>query len=264
MGKNDIYVVIVIYNKHCQASSTCQCLAEIAGINVIIVDNSTQDNDNESFALAHEWTYISMNGNEGLAKAYNRAVEAIAQPDALVCLFDDDSHIDDNYFTNMANAAVADESATVFLPQVYDKHGLMSPSIVNGFKVRRTSDTTEVTQANITGINSGMAVRRRVFDEYRYDERYFLDYIDHSFIRDMKKRSQRIVVTEARLTHSVFFENTEENFEAIAKRMQIFKKDYKIFCGSSLRGRLAYVSGIFRHKLYFFLKFGKKIRYFFI
>ena len=68
-----------------------------------------------------------------------------------------------------------------------------------------------------------MAVRRKVFDEYRYDERFFLDYIDHNFIRDMKKRNQRISITGAKLTHSAFFENTDDNFEAIAKRLRIFK-----------------------------------------
>jgi rhamnosyltransferase len=187
-----VYVVVVIYNMRCEASTTCRDLEGIAGVIVILVDNSTQDNDNEDFAQAHGWEYISMNGNMGLAKAYNRAVESISQPEALICLHDDDSQVVDDYFVCLAKAVEADEAATVFLPKTYDKYGLMSPSIINGYRERRAIDTSELTQENITGINSGMAIKRKVFEKYRYDERFFLDYIDHSFIRDMKKLNQRI------------------------------------------------------------------------
>ena len=264
MRENRIYVVIVIYNKQCEASTTCLCLEKIKGINVIIVDNSTQDNDNKVFAEEHSWTYICMNGNMGLAKAYNKAVEAIPLSQALICLFDDDSQVDEIYFAELERSSREDETASVFLPQVYDKYGLLSPSIINGIKERRAKDIEVITQENVTGINNGMAVRREVYNGYQYDERYFLDYIDHCFIRDMKTLKQKILIMDTKLKHSVFFDETDENFEAVSKRMQIFKRDYSKFCGSSLIGRLEYLHCIFRHKLYFFLKFGKKIKYFFI
>lgn len=45
-------------------------------------------------------------------------METISQPDALICLFDDDSQVDDDYFASLTKAAAADETAMAFCPRL--------------------------------------------------------------------------------------------------------------------------------------------------
>ena len=260
----NIYAIVVIYNKSCNDSLTCRGLKNINEPKVIIVDNSTADYHNKELAEMAGWIYINMGGNMGLAKAYNRAVDVIADEDALICLFDDDSEVEEEYFDKIKKAVSQDLEAKVFLPLIYDPLGLLSPSIIKGCDVDRAGDIADVTPENITGINSGMVIRRKVFKDYRYDERFFLDYIDHGFLRDMKSKNYKIAIMDIKLYHQTFFESDNPDIDAVIKRHKIFKKDFRFFCGPSLKGFLGYCHGIINQKIYYFLKYGRRIKMFFI
>ena len=58
-------------------------------VDIIVVDNSTKDFNNEKETKANNWTYLSMNGNAGLSKAYNRALDYLKDEDGIVIWFDD-------------------------------------------------------------------------------------------------------------------------------------------------------------------------------
>lgn len=226
----DIYAVIVLYNKSYKDSVTFNCLLQEKGIKIIACDNSTQDFGNA--AAEKEFsnvTYINMGGNMGLSKAYNRAVELVRKKAGYICLFDDDTQLPGNYFSDMRRY-MEQTQADVLLPMVYDKFGYMSPSSTNGVKVVRIADVKELTPENITGINSGMAIRISVFDDFKYDEGYFLDCIDHAFIREMKRRNKAIAVAESVELHQDFSGNDFFHFAASKKRFKIFYKDFWYFC----------------------------------
>ena len=74
MDKFIYYVSIVVYNKECKDSLTCKQLENIKcdNIRIIVVDNSTINNDNRLYCKTRNWEYISMHGNKGLSCAYNR------------------------------------------------------------------------------------------------------------------------------------------------------------------------------------------------
>ncbi|MGI5849672.1 MAG: glycosyltransferase [Christensenellales bacterium] len=259
----NIFAIIVIYNKNCKDSVTCRCLSSISGINVIIADNSTVDCGNADFAAAAGWTYVDMDGNKGLSKAYNRAIEAISDLNALICLFDDDTEVGPDYFDCLINKANEEPETKIFLPHIYGEAGLMSPNVFNGVAARRVDNVADIPPGCITGINSGMAIRRSVFIGYRYDEGYFLDYIDHAFLRDMKRLGNRITVFDACLNHHMFFENPDIDLDALIKRFKVFKKDFKRFCGTSLKSRYAYFKEMFFLKKALYLKHNKSLRIFF-
>ncbi len=263
MFKAKIYVIIVIYNKSCSASITCRCLKDINNINVIIVDNSTIHNDNTSMAEFNGWKYIDMYGNKGLAKAYNRAIESIKKDNSIICLFDDDTEVNIDYFNSLSKQAAEQPDTKIFLPLVYDEIGLLSPSIINDLAVKRVNSIDEISSDKINGINSGMAIKGDVFDYYKYDEKYFLDYIDHAFLRDMKKNHYKIAILNARLNQA-FFANTNTDLELTIKRFKIFKKDFKRFCGKSLKGHYYYFREITNQKKQLYLKNDRLIKLLFI
>jgi GT2 family glycosyltransferase len=122
-----IYVVVVVYNKYCGNSSTCIHLDKIGGVNVVIVDNSTCEYGNLEFAAEKNWDYINMGGNLGLSKAYNKAVEYVNDSDAFICLFDDDSELDEKYFTALREAATQDKETKIFVPATYGPRGAIFP-----------------------------------------------------------------------------------------------------------------------------------------
>ena len=94
MGEIKYVAIIVVYNKTIEGSITCESLKKISNINVeiVIVDNSETDFHNDDLCKRLGYTYISMNGNKGLSKAYNVAIDS-TQSDIIV-LFDDDTNVD--------------------------------------------------------------------------------------------------------------------------------------------------------------------------
>lgn len=235
-----IYALLVIYNRACTDSPSCEQLRKTPDARAVIVDNSTEENDNYRYAAKRGFGYLSMGGNLGLAAAYNRGIAWIKRhTDAThVLLLDDDTTLPEGFLERTAASVAAHPEASIFLPRVYDEKGLLSPCAIDGLKVRRIADAAELTAQNVTGINSGLVADLRVFDSYRYDEQYFLDYIDHAFLRDMKARGVTIDITREELSQR-FFANQNGDKSAAKRRLHIFKRDIRYFCGKTLKGRAA-------------------------
>lgn len=253
----DIYAVIVLYNKHFEDSITFQSICNIKGIHLIICDNSTNDFGNSKIRLKYnDIIYIGMKGNQGLSKAYNRAIDAIAST-GILCLFDDDTAIPEDYFAKMIQHFQMHD-AEIALPLVYDEVGLLSPSIITKYQVRRANQINEITQSNITAINSGMAIDLNVFCNYRYDENYFLDYIDHAFIREMKRQNKKIAIVETKINQK-FSANEKSNLNSSLIRFKIYKNDFFLFCADTFYGKLYAAAHIMKRWLYLNIYLRMKI-----
>lgn len=242
--------LLVIHNRACEDSPSVMQLAATADARAVIVDNSTAPNQNAAFCAARGFGYIAMGGNLGLAKAYNRGIAFLKEhTDAThVVLLDDDTTLPDGFWEKTANAIRRHEHDTVFLPRVYDEKGLLSPCRIDGLHVSRVTDPASLTAQTLSGINSGMAIALSVFEDYAYDEGYFLDYIDHAFLRDRKARGDSFTVTRVTLRQR-FAANARGQRKAAKIRLRIFKKDFRRFCGTSLKGRLTAEAVIMRRRI---------------
>ncbi|MBQ3069635.1 MAG: glycosyltransferase [Clostridia bacterium] len=245
-----LYALLVIYNRACEDSPSVMQLAASPEARAVIVDNSTEPNRNAAFCAARGFGYISMGGNLGLVKAYNRGLAFLkAHTDAThAVLLDDDTTLPDNFREEMTAAVERHGESDVFLPRVYDEKGLLSPCRIEGLRVSRVDDPSELTRETLTGINSGMTVALSLFTDYAYDEGYFLDYIDHAFLRDMKKRDVLFTVTRLTLRQR-FAANARGARKAARIRFRIFKKDFRRFCGPSFKGRLTAEAVIMRRRI---------------
>lgn len=224
-----MYGIMVIYNKCLTDSLAYKCLME-RNVNLVICDNSTKECGNEGIATKDGKAYLSMGGNLGLSYAYNRGIEYIFekyQPEDVdwICLFDDDTHISEEYFSALENGM-----GEIILPIVKDAAGIMSPVKMKGRIATRFLSVEEAAKTagvEISGINSAMAVRARIFRDYRYNEQMFLDYIDHMFIIDMRKRNIYPNVIPIEIHQN--FSAMEYSKESEINRFRIQKKDLKIF-----------------------------------
>lgn len=253
---NNTYVVVVIYNKFCVDSLTLNCIKSLndANVNVVICDNSTEDYKNEEYAKAKGYIYLNMQGNRGLAVAYNSAVNHLVDRDGFICLFDDDTIVLPDYFLKLKDAILKTQ-ADIYLPVLYDNMGILSPAEMRGVFVKRVKDIKKLHKNNITGINSAMAINLDVFKEgYRYNEGYFLDYIDHDFLRAMKRLGKKIEVLDVKLKQD-FSGSSFVDKEASLKRFKIYKKDFKKFCGENFFGEICAFFVIIKRLLNLTVKF---------
>lgn len=224
-----IAVAVVIYNEFCGNSRTCMAL-ESVGFPVVVFDNSTEDQGNEAYCQLREWKYLGGTGNVGLSKAYNSCVQYVKASGCaqFLCLFDDDTDLDMQYFSLLQDALVEDRK--IYVPIVYSKGQLLSPCLVDsGHKARRFKNEDQLfryTGAELSAINSGMALDISLFDDYQYDENIFLDGIDHKFLMDMKDRGEEIILFPYRCDHS-FSGEEKPDFHATKKRFETFVKDYQ-------------------------------------
>ena len=117
--------IVVVYNKNIRNSITCNLLRNISASNIeiVVVDNSEENMDNESICHNLGFRYISMHGNKGLSKAYNAAID-IVDADVLI-LLDDDTELHKEYFDILDKAVADNPEIDVFAPVVYGQDGVI-------------------------------------------------------------------------------------------------------------------------------------------
>lgn len=254
--------IIVLYNVYYLNSDSYKSLLkteqfENNQLKIILVDNSTLDCQNQSSASLDNHYYISMNGNKGISKAYNAALsllekEGYIKKSNLIILLDDDTKLNKDYFNEIVNKYNC--NIDIYLPIVYDEIGILSPSIM-GIRCKRCKTIQQVNAKNICGINSGMVINAELFKSYRYDERIFLDYIDHQFIRDMKQQGKKIALLNSELFQH--FSSNNDNYEQTVHRFKIMKHDLKIFYSRNVLDKFVYAYVIIRRKIGILIKFKK-------
>lgn len=224
---------VVVYNVACSDSPTCQALEALADqdISVLIYDNSTADYGNRTYCESRGWTYLGGNGNVGISKAYNACIDCLMQGRQahMLCLFDDDTHIDPAYFTALEQACEGAQE-NIFVPLIYAAGSLMSPCLLDkGHRVTPFNDGEEALSYSgnsLSAINSCMALRTSLFADFRYDENIFLDGVDHHFVLTMRKKGERIRVFPYRCDHA--FSGTEKPpIKSALVRFGIYAKDYR-------------------------------------
>lgn len=227
----DIKALLVICNRVLTESETFRSLREIPGIDLLVADNSTRDQGNAALANAAGCRYFPMGENAGLSRAYNRVLDALA-PDfqGLLCLFDDDTTVPAEYFQSLREADAANPRREVFIPLVRDNTGILSPCVIRGARVTRIRALQDLPAQGVSAINSGMAVRLRVFTRYRYDEGQFLDYIDHAFLHDVTGfQADRLVLLQNVTLFQRFSGSSRVEPRAAKKRYRLLRKDLRYF-----------------------------------
>lgn len=229
-------MVIVVYNKWCGDSYTCQFLknTKCPPDFVLVIDNSTKPIDNQSYCKENNWMYHSMQGNAGLTKAYNAALSILKDMTDVIVWADDDTHFPDLYFELLQNHIKQNQSANVFLPIVKSKDTIISPCIFSTKEMVIADSVDKLADKEISAINSGMAVKMSLYNNYRYDEKYFLDYVDHDFMRWCRLNSKDFCIMEDVNLEQTFFAQGTASKKAKRIRFNIYKKDYARFqrkCG---------------------------------
>lgn len=256
-----IYALMVIYNKSVSDSPVYKALMTEGDVHVIVCDNSTETNDNRQITESDGGVYVGLNDNGGLARAYNAGIRRIfeigGEDNDYVCIFDDDSIVESDYFAALRESIFRDEN-DIFLPVVEDDYGIMSPAELPALYCRRIKNTEELLRTprkRLTGINSGMAVRLKVYRSYSYDERFFMDYIDHNFILEMREKKiyPKLMDAHVRQNFSAFTDDAQAAGERFARQ----RRDLKLFYEGRKLGKAVYYYVVIKKKVKLALKYKK-------
>ena len=234
MPTNNIYAVIVLYNTSLTDSITCQNLLKIKNhkIHTIIVDNSVKKNNNDQLSNKLNFTYLSMHGNVGLSKAYNKVLDYLQGKDGLVIWFDDDTNVTQEYFDKLEEAVNQNSQVDVFVPIIMgqDKK-FWSPNKARFFKNKQIKSINEkIDNSDFNAINSCTAVRLRDYKSYRYNEKLFLDHVDQNFFDEQRKLNRKFFVLKTVIHHNFSLKKKNISEKDLEKRYKLRISDFKTYC----------------------------------
>ena len=215
--------IVVVYNKNIQNSITCNCLRKMSSldIEIVVVDNSEKDMNNEDICHNLGYTYISMNGNKGLSKAYNTAIDAV-DADILI-LLDDDTELHKVYFDKLNKAVNENPDVDVFAPIVYGQDGVIySPNEFSFIRNHFMKNVHQIVpQERFNAIASCLAIRERVFANYRFDESLFIDQVDQYFFCEQRKLGRKFMKIDVVIKQNFYQRGDVLDADKAWKRMNL-------------------------------------------
>jgi rhamnosyltransferase len=173
--------------------------------NVVAVDNSPNADLHLHECLRQQGIEVIFNRNNGgLAGAYNKGAEALlAQQCEVIFLLDQDSAIDENFFTKMMQGAAELGTDTFLLgPKIYEiKLEKCMPVIEPGKhlpKSVRIDDRTTGLFPTMCIISSGSAISAAAYRKLgAFREDYFIEYIDVEYCLRARKENVPVYMNAA-------------------------------------------------------------------
>lgn len=259
---NKFGAVIVAYNPDNNIISTSKVLASMLGIDqVIIVDNSTQENQTIQDLLTLGYKVWPMYGNQGIAAALNSGIGClIAQGCEVFFCFDQDSKIDLRFIRDMILnwESSSINNVGMLCPSFFDINSATEAKFtkIDHWRVRNfgISKEDKIRDRNIEtsfAITSGSLLSRRAFLKVGgFDEDYFIDHVDSEFCLRLISKGYRVMIApNIQFFHSVGKRSKEKlllltikpNNHAPIRRYYIFrngiitqKRYYKDFPGFTI------------------------------
>ena len=230
-------IAVVLYNKafsDIASLDVFRSLCRSGAAKLFVFDNSTDEQikaHNKASAALDLAAYTDNGGNIGLSKSYNKMLSMAEDRDSWIMLSDDDTLFSEEYMENVLAAINSGDGSEVLTGIVKAGSEPFSPKRSLGL-LSRTQEFIEEPgrYKNIYAINSGLVVKRSVFDKTgKYDESLFLDMVDHYFMhRLMECGICDITVLGGDISQS--FSGNSTSYSASMKRFKIFRRDYAAYC----------------------------------
>ena len=250
-----IDAVIVLYNSDLKAVKALDTLLGHPLVRSVVVCDNSDDGENHLVVKKRSDRVhaFNMGGNAGLSKAYNFAISKCSSD--YVLILDDDTELPSDFFTLVAKH-IEDDSADVYMPLVYSSEIMMSPCGKNGRRFVALNGPEEFPGKTLSGINSGVVVRRSVYDRVTYREDLFLDMVDHAFFDDVRTGGFRVsIMSDVALSQD--YSRETDDFATARSRYKISKRDNRVYFGRALGDRTFCETQLFYWKLRKAIKFKR-------
>lgn len=252
-----ILILVVIYNKYITSiEANINVFKSISCFDksILIVDNSDKNNQkaeyetiekaNREYCENNGLLYYNMNGNKGISKAYNKAIEELFDNNAkydFLIIFDDDTPINNEYFEALNKYENEHPDIDIFVPIVYGQDGVIySPNEFNFLKnkfIKNPNDS--VSQDKFNAIASGLAIRSRVLENYRFNERLFVDQVDQYFFCEQRRLKRKFYKMDV-IIHQNFYQRGNDIDPSYAMQ-RIKQRINDIYIHAYLMGKKKYL-----------------------
>ena len=230
---------VVLYNAFAEDIASLEVFRKAVSsgdARLFILDNSTEGRTkahNQDWAKHRgaAFSYIDNNGNIGLSKSYNKLIRLADDREEWIMLADDDTSFSAEYMENVITEINSGAEADVLCGIIRAGSSLFSPKKELGLLSREQVFIEKPGIYNdIFAVNSGLVVKRSVFDiAGEYDERLFLDMVDHYFMHRLSEKGiNTIKVLSGEITQR--FSADSSSYQDAMKRFALFKKDYSAYC----------------------------------
>lgn len=207
MKKNKIASVTILYNYDKNILENIKSYENLVN-EVVLIDNSVSSEYYHKYEkILNKYTYISMNGNVGIAKALNAGIDYLKSKEyEWVLTLDQDSKLENN---------ILDIYREYINNNDCEKIIILSPQyIFDRFISSKPYDTKELKyvmqSANLLNID-------KFYKVGKFKEEFFIDMVDYEFCLRAHKFGYKIISCgNAKLNHS----------PAITKRSKLLKFKY--------------------------------------
>lgn len=234
---------ILLYNECAEKNEIVKSISNQPFWKIVVLDNG----DASYIRMNEEWasntaakdsrvTYVSMNGNAGIPPAYNKAIHLASGGDA-ICFFDDDTELSKDYLIKMQRIFLENGEPDIVCPVVRACDVIISPCNRTKFSFRPIKDVSELT-SKYSAINSGICVSMRYASGHKFSTNYFLDFVDHDYIRTAWECGAKITVAKDVLLTQHLSLYSKESRQVQLGRLRTFSKDCNSFYSRSSLERL--------------------------
>lgn len=237
---NKLDCIVVLYNTRAESCISISGIINSSYVNEVILCDNSNDNtirvSNSKFANQYSnCKYVDMGGNQGLSVAYNAGIAYITTD--FFCILDDDTSISAKYLEQVCmHLTRTNKQYDIYLPVVIGNNNkIMSPCKIKGKRYECFDDVKKICYP-FSAINSGMVINRKIFDKYKYDERYFLDMIDHQFMKDIATSDNTYIMNDTIIRQD--FSSLSDSKAQALKRLKIYANDAIYFYGSTVFGKI--------------------------
>jgi GT2 family glycosyltransferase len=223
-------VIIVVYNRPLATLPALQAARDHTDadwLRWVVVDNSpTPEPMAPAIAAQHGMDYLPLLANRGIAAAFNRGIDHLGDAVDYVIFLDQDTGGVTAYL-DAVTATVQQASSDVVMPTVFSGPNILSPCERVGYRYRPMKNPGTL-PSQFSCINSGLIVRRGFLHDVMFDERLFLDFVDHQFIEDCRTAGATFHADGALKLHQDFSRETDTKDQAL-HRFRIFAQDARTF-----------------------------------
>ena len=195
-----------------------------------------------------------------MAKAYNYVINRIEINDNnYIIMLDDDTLLNEDYFNKVFEKISLDSESDILFPIVRSNGKIISPSNVsNKGRVKPIKKIEKLILENSTAINTATVIKTSVFKKITYNEKLFLDYVDHEFLMRIRKNNYKINLVKIQISQNFSrFQMNDLNKELF--RFKIYLKDFKIYC-KECDNLLLYYLNTLKYRVHQFFKY-KSIKF---
>jgi len=241
------YILVVLYEKNIFKSETINSILNslelINNSTIILWDNSREYQDKDLLEFQNILEYNNINliykhtpENLGLSKIYNNLIKGILKKEMYLCLFDDDSSFNKDYFYILLKAITQNDDENIFIPQIKYKEKIVSPFHIymyKGFKFKFSIGKN--ISKNIYAINSGLCINTNFLlnNSFEYDERLQFYGTDIFLFKKYYETRNNIFILDYTMKHDLSLHSTNYLNNSLVKRYCEYYRSIRILNNNS-------------------------------